>query len=62
LRDESGKETQLEDSNEILISDRSGSGAGRHGERDFAFGGLLRRRELLPDQVGLLRQVTAADS
>ncbi len=30
--------TQQEDSNEIPISDCSGPGAGRHSERDFAFG------------------------
>jgi hypothetical protein len=63
LRGEDEKETQLEDSHEILIGDRSGPGAGRHSERDFAFGWLLRRRKLLPDhQVRLLREVSAANS
>ena len=38
LRGRERKGNSTEDSNEILISDRSGSGARRHSERHFALG------------------------
>jgi hypothetical protein len=46
---------------EIPIDDHGGAGNGRHCDRDFHRGRLLRRR-LLPGQTALLRKVSTADS
>lgn len=46
---------------EIPIDDHGSAGNGRHRNRDFHRGRLLRRR-LLPGQTSLLRKVSTADS
>jgi hypothetical protein len=56
-----GKGNSTEGFYEIPIDDFGGIRAGRHCDRDFHRGGLLRWR-VLPGQNALLRKVSAADS